>query len=1366
MATHIFSERDTNEGLTSILHPTMGMRTNGSNILYYPEDLRINMLIGTAAQAYKKSMNGEPCSVFELRLADIYQNMRKKLGVSLIDAGLEPKVVQAISGSSPDNSHHEASEKPFRFNNSILESSIMKLADSGQAQTVTKTVLEAAREIELYMFPKSLDRRILKNISNATWLPQRLLEKIIVIGMSSAGDKIDGEVLRKEDTDRALHLMGKVGGKLVLNAMQAVQKANVKKWLDEQGDQKLGIRGLRLSSFTGVFLIAGFGALALLLNNYWFLIGVGASAIYSVAQSRTEYYIQRAYQDEFIEKPASPFMWTENGRINRRQDIFDNLPWLIKLFAMLHERTHLATSRIVNIFFFYLGRRGKRFVSEIIAYFLFPIVGLLGYKVNVVKWYMQEVDTEIPFIPFEKRHIVIPDTHATQPAELKRILISSGFINSEGKIIARNAVLVFMGDNIDRGDASLELYKYIRELQERVKETAHSHGCEVVRLLGNHEMMFFEGMGGDEQSLGNWLYNKGLSGNERAKELVARIHAGEDVLNEIRNNEKYADWMELFRYINDDIEKENVRAAYASNNVLFVHGGFRKLNKKELKAGMVDIDQSNGAEGVATALNQYVQDYLWFTKGFKRWHEVKDNCYHLNRVLWDRYGDNIDGEGIDFLQVVGHMPNRGMRSNKRVINTDISLYKGFLGFLEMEGNSIRSNELDTGIDDFEYDLMVTLSALCSREQRKDLGTLDEESMEKYVHEACSLFLAGLGVIEEDIARDIYTRVVHLAIHVRYSVGSDLEKGINHLQNLLQTIIIIPKLAEILMDPADGVSYDHLAKYVEEELSRVKVQTSLPQNVERKITKMISNKVTNIQLDWDEYREFLEKVRIACENIHKERKAPKTSTLGRIFLTYGGSFYLSVVFLSSLINIYDRIVNYASTAASSQYVQASLGSGIKRAYESLTSGTGHSWEGLIFALIILLSVSLLSLSFQHPKKDRVEASDDEQGGDKLAPVESIPEEEAQPKFWLKNFIDMLVKIIPYFKMPFAYRKMPKYHREIVEDLTNLVSKQDTEDFCITDTNVPGEVLVASRKRPGIERRIDGIMAEVTGYHFERTNKYQIDAVDKNNRRITVVILGYTTRDQQPLSFDMAWSNLRPSDKNYRGSATIPNHITSGILSKLIDNPYEVPLSVLITEMPKGISDKSLNDIIRTAYDKVSESIELLGEDINLVEPALETLKTMRDMSMPTAHEGLKCLRFLADTANKRLKEYEKLAREREDQVNILMNEREQLLDDVQNERLTESELTEKNERIEIINEKIITTRKRLYDVKIFDNLIRQFWYYISNPDADYDSYMKATLGISAADELKKNTPIILFVDPLTPDQVAYITDKYNVQAFVT
>lgn len=82
------------------------------------------------------------------------------------------------------------------------------------------------------------------------------------------------------------------------------------------------------------------------------------------------------------------------------------------------------------------------------------------------------------------RVIAVGDVHGDLPA-LLRALRASGVVDDGGKWTAGGAVLVQVGDLLDRGDDEIE----VLQLLERLKGEAIAAGGRVVVLNGNHELM-------------------------------------------------------------------------------------------------------------------------------------------------------------------------------------------------------------------------------------------------------------------------------------------------------------------------------------------------------------------------------------------------------------------------------------------------------------------------------------------------------------------------------------------------------------------------------------------------------------------------------------------------------------------------------------------------------------------------------------------------------------------------------------------------------------------------------------------------------------------------------------------------------------
>ncbi|MDD2927251.1 MAG: metallophosphoesterase [Candidatus Omnitrophica bacterium] len=265
---------------------------------------------------------------------------------------------------------------------------------------------------------------------------------------------------------------------------------------------------------------------------------------------------------------------------------------------------------------------------------------------------------------FSKRHTVIGDIHGDLEG-LKQDLRDAGVIDKNGNYIDGN--LVVEGDFIDRGPESLEVYEFISALQQEAKV----RGNDVVILLGNHEEMFYRGMQGDNKALGVWLLNAGEPAaylkkwsDERGIEMLA---------GQIKNSKSvfFSRWGRLYNKLKEDIASTDVKAAYEYRGVLFVHGG---------------VKDGGSAKEVADNLNKEL---------------LKGDFSNIHAAVWNTFGEGaglINGEGLDFLQVVGHVPGSEVRVSKnlRVVNVDVGHWKGYggrRGYVEIAGNRLRAYAL-------------------------------------------------------------------------------------------------------------------------------------------------------------------------------------------------------------------------------------------------------------------------------------------------------------------------------------------------------------------------------------------------------------------------------------------------------------------------------------------------------------------------------------------------------------------------------------------------------------------------------------------------------------------------------------------------
>jgi SAM-dependent MidA family methyltransferase len=275
--------------------------------------------------------------------------------------------------------------------------------------------------------------------------------------------------------------------------------------------------------------------------------------------------------------------------------------------------------------------------------------------------------------PFSRRHVVIGDIHGDFEG-LKQDLRDAGLVDIDGDWIGGDAVLIQMGDVIDRGEQSFEAYEYLSGLRFK----ARAQGGEVRMLLGNHENMFFRGMSGDSKQLSDWVNNLGSGefkkilrdtiknkGSGIARRMILTGESGE-----------FAKWRKLYLGFSEDIKKGEIQAAYEESGVLFVHGGINAKNKHSLNA-----------KGEADFLNRQLA--------------VK-NLDGIRDALWNSFGYEVNGEGINYLQIVAHTPELrvgaqvAVSPNGKVVNVDVGHWIGYgenRGYVEINGRNLQAYAL-------------------------------------------------------------------------------------------------------------------------------------------------------------------------------------------------------------------------------------------------------------------------------------------------------------------------------------------------------------------------------------------------------------------------------------------------------------------------------------------------------------------------------------------------------------------------------------------------------------------------------------------------------------------------------------------------
>jgi ribosomal protein S18 acetylase RimI-like enzyme/SAM-dependent methyltransferase len=338
------------------------------------------------------------------------------------------------------------------------------------------------------------------------------------------------------------------------------------------------------------------------------------------------------------------------------------------------------------------------------------------------------------------RHVVIGDIHGELEG-LKQILRDAGLIDIQDNWIGGDTVLVQMGDMIDRGPMGIQATEFLRRLQEQ--------GVKVVRLMGNHELMFIQGVLGDDLMLAEWIRNGGWSvvkelgildaagirdgeidqnllsaapamvsgeasfkrrldaNSGRMRDRLAKMGVNTDdaylmaqqrkivaLLDAVKDN---PDLMDFFFLIMQDIRDDKLIAAYAQGGFLFVHGG-----------AVPEISLDRDAVTLAADINQRFKKALDLAQGVSFEDDIfnDDDTDLYQGIFWARSAFDLraaEDTGEDLVpQIVAHEPENvyGSRVRKSpkgtIINVDVGVaenYKGNRGYAVLEGQELKGYEL-------------------------------------------------------------------------------------------------------------------------------------------------------------------------------------------------------------------------------------------------------------------------------------------------------------------------------------------------------------------------------------------------------------------------------------------------------------------------------------------------------------------------------------------------------------------------------------------------------------------------------------------------------------------------------------------------
>ena len=248
------------------------------------------------------------------------------------------------------------------------------------------------------------------------------------------------------------------------------------------------------------------------------------------------------------------------------------------------------------------------------------------------------------------RVIAIGDLHGDYISTIKSLRICK-LINKSNSWIGGNTIVVQMGDILDRGGRDTSFGDEDSEIKiinlfNKLKKQAIKQKGDVICLIGNHELMNFQG-------IFDYCSKKSISkfGSKKKRELF------------YKPGNKMCKFMNKF-----------FKVIYKVGPWVFVHGGIRPLLSKKYNIQKINSLMSNYLEGNIELENSKEFKELFLGEKSILWYREfsndKVNCSLLKQSL-----ANLNAKYM----VVGHTPQDKINSkcNNRIWRIDTAMSEAF-----------------------------------------------------------------------------------------------------------------------------------------------------------------------------------------------------------------------------------------------------------------------------------------------------------------------------------------------------------------------------------------------------------------------------------------------------------------------------------------------------------------------------------------------------------------------------------------------------------------------------------------------------------------------------------------------------------------
>ena len=385
-------------------------------------------------------------------------------------------------------------------------------------------------------------------------------------------------------------------------------------------------------------------------------------------------------------------------------------------------------------------------------------------------WQTQPLEGVAPLKGVKGRVYVIGDVHADLNA-VRDTLEGIGFIRKgsdengmDDEVIAKPGTRVVQGGDLpDRGPKSIETVKYMRYLQDAALEK----GCEVIRIIGNHEILYLL-----KHAEGRW---SGLVEKFKREKKISGF-----------DENIWANDEELVGLIRDDISKGRLIGVYELGGTLFSHGVITPGLTKNLSDELEDTEDADSDLNDPVIFTGVVNSILKKSIGTNNFDSVIYDMGGLNSQVHgissfyfkelNNFADTLV-DSMPFSMVVFHDPHTFIKAKKIPVKKgekkNISIVCADVGMTSYYDSGRAAVVFENGIATAAYPVVpkdtaeVRVAAGTSYQMLKDLlAVLEDSNLKVLLDNFLRLETSDLEAIALEINNLLPEDRARIAYHIK------------------------------------------------------------------------------------------------------------------------------------------------------------------------------------------------------------------------------------------------------------------------------------------------------------------------------------------------------------------------------------------------------------------------------------------------------------------------------------------------------------------------------------------------------------------------------------------------------------------------